>query len=192
MLKEKNEEIERLAEAKRILTRRLEELEAEIKLLRDCIKIVDEELVKRSFISADKLIEKKSAIEEGEKREVEYAKITYKDKEGERKIATIYFEETKKVMRIKVEEKIPSNVSLLQNFLINGVLEKMKAEDEERVDRGEIKPEETLNYMVKKDGDYISEIIINNVISEDRKIRIRNASKWTFTRVYEKIKGVEQ
>ncbi|MCR6623743.1 MAG: hypothetical protein NDF58_04195 [archaeon YNP-LCB-024-027] len=192
MLKEKNEEIERLAEAKRILTRRLEELEAEIKLLRDCIKIVDEELVKRSFISADKLIEKKGAIKEGEKREVEYAKITYKDKEGERKIATIYFEETKKVMRIKVEEKIPSNVSLLQNFLINGVLEKMKAEDEERVDRGEIKPEEALNYMVKKDGDYISEIIINNVISEDRKIRIRNASKWTFTRVYEKIKGVEQ
>jgi hypothetical protein len=192
MLKEKNEEIERLAEAKRILTRRLEELEAEIKLLRDCIKIVDEELVKRSFISADKLIEKKSAIKEGEKREVEYAKITYKDKEGERKIATIYFEETKKVMRIKVEEKIPSNVSLLQNFLINGVLEKMKAEDEERVDRVEIKPEEALNYMVKKDGDYISEIIINNVISEDRKIRIRNASKWTFTRVYEKIKGVEQ
>jgi hypothetical protein len=46
--------------------------------------------------------------------------------------------------------------------------------------------------MIKKDGDYISEIIINNVISEDRKIRIRNASKWTFTRVYEKIKGVEQ
>jgi hypothetical protein len=60
------------------------------------------------------------------------------------------------------------------------------------VDRGEIKPEEALDYMIKKDGDYISEIIINNVISEDRKIRIRNASKWTFTRVYEKIKGVEQ
>ncbi|MCR6668572.1 MAG: hypothetical protein NDF51_01040 [archaeon YNP-WB-040] len=192
MLKKRNEEIERLAEAKRILTRRLEELEAEIKLLRDCIKIIDEELVKRSFISADKLIEKMEAIEGGGKKEVEYAKITYKDKEGEKRIATIYFEETKKVMRIKVEEKIPSNVPLLQNFLISGVLEKMKTEDEERVDRGEIKPEEALNYMIKKDGDYISEIIINNVISEDRKIRIRNASKWTFTRVYEKIKGVEQ
>jgi hypothetical protein len=191
MLKERNEEIERLAEAKRILTRRLEELEAEIKLLRDCIKIIDEELVKRSFISADKLIEKVEAIEGRGGREVEYAKITYKDKEGEKRIATIYFEETKKVMRIKVEEKIPSNVPLLQNFLISGVLEKMKAEDEERVDRGEIKPEEALNYMIKKDGDYISEIIINNVISEDRKIRIRNASKWTFTRIYEKIKGVE-
>jgi hypothetical protein len=191
MLKERNEEIERLAEAKRILTRRLEELEAEIKLLRDCIKIIDEELVKRSFISADKLIEKGEAIEGRGGREVEYAKITYKDKEGEKRIATIYFEETKKVMRIKVEEKIPSNVPLLQNFLISGVLEKMKAEDEERVDRGEIKPEEALNYMIKKDGDYISEIIINNVISEDRKIRIRNASKWTFTRIYEKIKGVE-
>ncbi|MCC6017984.1 MAG: hypothetical protein LM601_03100 [Candidatus Verstraetearchaeota archaeon] len=191
MLKERNEEIERLAEAKRILTRRLEELEAEIKLLRDCIKIIDEELVKRSFISADKLIEKVEAIEGRGGREVEYAKITYKDKEGEKRIATIYFEEMKKVMRIKVEEKIPSNVPLLQNFLISGVLEKMKAEDEERVDRGEIKPEEALNYMIKKDGDYISEIIINNVISEDRKIRIRNASKWTFTRIYEKIKGVE-
>ncbi|MCR6692226.1 MAG: hypothetical protein MRT15_07530 [archaeon YNP-LCB-003-016] len=191
MLKERNEEIERLAEAKRILTRRLEELEAEIKLLRDCIKIIDEELVKRSFISADKLIEKREAIEGRGKREVEYAKITYKDKEGEKRIATIYFEEMKKVMRIKVEEKIPSNVPLLQNFLISGVLEKMKAEDEEKVDRGEIKPEEALNYMIKKDGDYISEIIINNVISEDRKIRIRNASKWTFTRIYEKIKGVE-
>jgi len=191
MLKDRNEEIEKLAEAKRVLTRRLEELEAEIKLLRSCIRIVDEELIKRSFISANKLIEKREVLGESEKREVEYAKITYKGREGESKIATIYFDEARKIMRIKVEEKIPSNAPLLQNFLINGVLEKMRIEDEGRVDRGEIKPEEALNYIIKKDGDYVNEIIVNNVMSEDRKIRIRNASKWTFTRLYEKIKGVD-
>lgn len=186
-----SKDLERLAEAKKVLTQKLEELEMEIRMIKECIKILDEELVKKSFISAEKLIEQKEkeVIKEVASYEKEYAKITYRDVSGEKSIARIYIDEKKKRMKIKIEEEIPVEASLIKNFLINGVLEKMKMEDEERVDKGEIKPDEALTYTLKIDGNKLKEIIIDNIDKEERRIRVRNAVKWAFTRLYESMKG---
>lgn len=186
-----SKDLERLAEAKKVLTQKLEELEMEIRMIKECIKILDEELVKKSFISAEKLIEpkEKEVIKEVASYEKEYAKITYRDVSGEKSIARIYIDEKKKRMKIKIEEEIPVEASLIKNFLINGVLEKMKMEDEERVDKGEIKPDEALTYTLKIDGNKLKEIIIDNIDKEERRIRVRNAVKWAFTRLYESMKG---
>lgn len=186
-----SKDLERLAEAKKVLTQKLEELEMEIRMIKECIKILDEELVKKSFISAEKLIEpkEKEVIKEVASYEKEYAKITYRDVSGEKSIARIYIDEKKKRMKIKIEEEIPVEASLIKNFLVNGVLEKMKMEDEERVDKGEIKPDEALTYTLKIDGNKLKEIIIDNIDKEERRIRVRNAVKWAFTRLYESMKG---
>ncbi|MEM0103756.1 MAG: hypothetical protein QW743_02790 [Candidatus Methanomethylicia archaeon] len=186
-----SKELEKLAEAKKILTQRLEELEIEIRMIRECIKILDEELLKKSFISAEKLIEsrEKEVIKEVASYEKEYAKITYRDVSGEKSIAKIYIDEKMKRMKIKIEEEIPAEASLIKNFLISGVLEKMKLEDEERVDKGEIKPDEALTYTLKTDGNKLKEIIIDNIDKEERRVRVRNAAKWAFTRLYESIRS---
>lgn len=188
-----SKDVEKLAEAKRILMQKFEALEAEIKLIQECIKILDEELVKKSFISAEKLVKTegkegvKDALKyEGEK---EYAKITYKDVTGEKSIAKIYVNENAKKMRIVIESNISAEASLIKNFLIGGVLEKMRKEDEERVDKGEIKASEALTYDLKVDGNRLREIVISNIDREERRIRIRNASKWALTRLYESVKG---
>lgn len=184
--------IEKLAEAKKLLTKRLEELKNEIEIIEECIKIVDEQLVKRSFISAEKLVESKREKVEGkpEIEEKEYAKITYRNTRGEKTLAKIFVNEKMKIMRIKIEENIPVDAPLLQNFLINGVIKKMQLDDEGKVDRGEIKAEEALKYKLNVNGNMINEIVIENISDEERRIRIRNAAKWTFTRLYENIRGV--
>ncbi|MEM2813965.1 MAG: hypothetical protein QXO74_07215, partial [Candidatus Methanomethylicia archaeon] len=117
-----SKELEKLAEAKKILTQRLEELEIEIRMIRECIKILDEELLKKSFISAEKLIEsrEKEVVKEVASYEKEYAKITYRDVSGEKSIAKIYIDEKMKRMKIKIEEEIPAEASLIKNFLISG------------------------------------------------------------------------
>ncbi|MEM3615478.1 MAG: hypothetical protein QXX09_02390 [Candidatus Methanomethylicia archaeon] len=196
MVKERSEEekLEKLAETKRILTKKLEEMEMEIKLIQECLKAIDEELVKKSFVTAEKLVEiGGEKVSEGGKteelKEKEYVKITYKDREMETVIARIYIDEKGNLMKIKLEQRIPINASLIQNFLINGVLEKMRIEDEEKVDKGELRGEEALKYYLERDGEILKEIKIINVKSEERKIRIRNAAKWTFTKIYEKTIG---
>ena len=76
-----------------------------------------------------------------------------------------------------------------QAFLLSRVLEQMKKRDEEAVKRGEIMPEEVLSYEVVIEKDIIKEIIITNYGDERRLREIRTSSRWTFEKMYEKIRS---
>jgi len=178
----KEEELKQLAEAKKTLTSLIKKLEKELELLQACISIVDQALIKRSFTTAEKLIERekpKKEIVELEWKEL--PPIAYRIGRSEVTLARVY--EKDKDLRIVPKIKFNINTPPFESFLIKRVLEKMKEKDAELA----LPPDKAIDFEVKLDGDIIKELIIKNIMDEDRKVSIRNAAKWTFARMYEKL-----
>ena len=174
---------EMLAEAKKILTEFLEEKERELQLIRECLKIINEELGKRSFVTAEKLIIKPE--EEWKKT----SSITYRQGRREVLLAEVYIDRDGRNLKIEPKIKLNINTPPFQSFLLERVLNKMKEKDNMKVLYGEINPNEAIKYEVKTEDDMIKEIIIKNILSDERMMSIRNAVRWTFSRMYEKIGG---
>ena len=175
-------ELKQLAEAKKILTSLIEKLESELELLRACVSIVDEALIKKSFTTAEKLIEREEVKEEVVEPEWrELPPITYRVGKSEVTLAKVYARERE--LRIIPKIKFSINTPPFESFLIKRVLEKMRQKDEELA----LPPNKMINYEVKLEGDAIKELVIRNIIGEDRFVSIRNAAKWTFARMYEKL-----
>ena len=62
----------------------------------------------------------------------------------------------------------------------------MKTKDVEKVNHGQIKESESLNYQVDDDNGLIKNILINNYREKERINEIFNTSTWVFTRMIEK------
>jgi hypothetical protein len=79
------------------------------------------------------------------------------------------------------------NTPPFKSFFLNRILEGMKTKDIEKVNNGQIKESELLNYQIDEDNNgLIKRIIINNYRENDRLNEIFNTSAWVFTRMVEK------
>ena len=177
-------ELERLADAKKVIEKQIEEIETEITLLRECLKLIDKELSKKSFITAEKLVEEKQRKEEW----TESINITYRHEKEEVLLAKIYINREKREMKIVPELKFSKGIPPFQSFLINRVLEKMKEKDEEQRLENEVRDRRIFEYEVITDNDTIKWISIKNIAVDERIISVKNAVRWTFSRMYEKMK----
>lgn len=191
--------VKELAEAKALLERRIEQLENELRLLKLLTKLIDQALSQVSFKPASELItEKKEVtrkiseekeipeerIERKPKREILLMKYPIISKEGEN-IAEVYIYKNKIVVRPFI--KFTKNASPFRSFLIERFLKRKKREDESRVVRGEILPEEAFDYEIIEDEDgCVKELIIKNYKEEELR-ELRNVIRWTLLRV-ERIK----
>ena len=99
-----------------------------------------------------------------------------------------------KISQITVEispvEGINLNVNTppFKSFFLNRILEGMKSKDMEKLNNGQIKESELLNYHIKEDSNgLIKRIIINNYRENERLNEIFNTSAWVFTRMIEKV-----
>ena len=177
--------LEELAEIKKTLSRKLEKLERQMEILRECIQLIDKKLVEKSFTTAEKLIitptEKVVKAEEKEELGEEIATITFRKST----LAKIY--KHKSTIRIIPSKNVKFKITTppFKIFFINKVLEGMRRKDEQLVETGELMPDEMIQYEVKTKNDIIREIVIRNV-KEDRVNSIKGAARWTFTRMYEK------
>lgn len=93
------------------------------------------------------------------------------------------------ILHILPDESKQFNINTppFDSFLINRVLLKMKQKDEEFVKNGVMIPEETFSYDIITEGDLLKEIIIKNVDS-DRLKELRSSVRWTFEKMFEKIR----
>lgn len=176
------ENLEELAELKKILSRKLEKLEKQIRTIKECIQLIDKQLIEKTFTTAEKLVKtipEKAIVEEELGEEI--ATITFRKEI----LAKIYKHE--KTIKIIPSEKIKFKITTppFTVFFINKVLEGMKKKDEQLIENREIMPDEAIQYEVKTENDIIKEVIIRNV-REDRINSIKGAARWTFTRMYEK------
>jgi hypothetical protein len=103
-------------------------------------------------------------------------------------LALIYFD--KQGMHVMPDEskKFSANTPPFSNFLVEKVFAKMQEKDSELVRTGQLKPEKMFSYTIVRQDDLIKEITIKNV-DEERLKELKSSIRWTFEKMYEKIKG---
>ena len=103
-------------------------------------------------------------------------------------LALIYFD--KQAMHVLPDESknFSVNTPPFSNFLVERVFAKMQEKDSELVRMGQLTADKMFSYNIVREGDLIREIIIRNV-DEERLKELKSSIRWTFEKMYEKIKS---
>jgi len=184
------EKIKKIAELREMLEERTKSLEAELEGMRILLDFINNLLLEKSFKRAKEIAKPVSPIPpEAKPKPVPIKKevrtIPLKTGTGEL-LANIHVEDG--VMRIlpAPDKKFNVNTPPFTAFLVNRILEKMRERDQELTREGRIMPDEAFSYNIKKDGDILQEIIIQN-FNFSREREIRSATRWTLEKMYEKM-----
>jgi len=183
--------VKSLADLKKYLEDKLSALTAEVENLRLLIRLVDEALAKASFKPASALEVAKEVMQQVpplQPRGLETETlILASSRMGNRLLGKMYIGEG--YLRIVPAQDLELNVNIppFRQFLVEKVLEEMRKKDREAAERGEIKDDEAMDYEVKTRGDTLTEIFVRNVVDERRVRELKNAVRWTFERMVEKM-----
>ena len=103
-------------------------------------------------------------------------------------LALIYFE--KQAIHVLPDESknFTANTPPFTNFLVEKVLNKMQEKDVELVKAKQLAADKMFSYNIVREGDLIREIVIKN-IDEERLKELKSSIRWTFEKMYEKMKG---
>jgi len=103
-------------------------------------------------------------------------------------LALIYFE--KEAIHVLPDESknFTANTAPFTNFLVEKVLNKMKEKDAELAKTKQLATEKMFSYNIVQEGDLIREIVIKNV-DEERLKELKSSIRWTFEKMYEKMKS---
>ena len=106
---------------------------------------------------------------------------------NEEPLALMYFE--KQSIHVMPDESKNFSVDTppFSNFLVEKVFAKMQEKDKELVRLGQLTPDKMFSYNIVREGDLIREIIIKNV-DEERVKELKSSIRWTFEKMYEKMK----
>ena len=103
------------------------------------------------------------------------------------RIATMLVEQGRLHVTPEPNVRLDANSAPLRSFLVGKVLESMQAKDKEAATSGTIQPEAILNYSVEQEEGMLKAIHVENYGDERRLLELKNAIRWTFRRMYEKI-----
>lgn len=104
-------------------------------------------------------------------------------------LATATFTETGVEITPANGIKLNVNTQPFKSFFLNRILEGMKARDVEKINRGEMKVSESLDYQIEEKNGAINKILISNYRDKERLNEIFNTSTWVLTRMIEKNDG---
>jgi len=82
------------------------------------------------------------------------------------------------------------NTPPFSNFLVDKVFAKMQEKDSELVKAEQLTQDKMFSYNIVREGDLIREIIIRNA-DEERIKELKSSIRWTFEKMYEKMKGAQ-
>jgi hypothetical protein len=186
--------VKSLADLKKYLEDKLSALTAEVENIKLLIKLVDEALAKASFKPASALEVAKEVAPQAppppapQTRGLETETlILASSRMGNKLLGKMYIGEG--YLRIIPAQDLELNVNVppFRQFLVEKVLEEMRRKDREAAERGEVRESEVLDYEVKTKGDVLTEIFVKNVVDEKRIRELKNAVRWTFERMLEKM-----
>ena len=176
--------MKQLVEIKSFFEKRVNELEKEASMLRSLLEIADKVLAEKSF----RKVEISKEPEKNKKTKTYEETILIKTADGTL-LAEIHLDDN----RLKV---IPSsninfdvNSPPFKSFLINRILEQMHVKDIDLTKKGKMNVDKIFDYKIDQLDDYLKEINIENYGDERRLFELRNAIRWTFRRMHEKITG---
>ncbi len=103
-------------------------------------------------------------------------------------LALIYFE--KQAIHVLPDESknFSVNTPPFTNFLVEKIFTKMQEKDAELVKAKQLATDKMFSYNIVREGDLIREIVIKN-IDEERLKELKSSIRWTFEKMYEKMKG---
>jgi hypothetical protein len=177
-------ETKKLLHFRQSLENRIDLLDQEIKDLKKAIQNIDKVIVSQGFKQPLPLIKPQEAKQIITKPD-DGISITSKD-------GTI-------LGKLKIEEKnlrfIPSlnfkfteNIPPFKSFLIDRVLENMKTTDKIRANNNEIDSDVILDFNIEITDEKIGNLFIENFGGERRLQEISSSLRWTFDKMYEKLR----
>ena len=103
-------------------------------------------------------------------------------------LALMYFD--KQTIHVYPDEtkNFTVNTPPFTNFLVEKVFSKMQEKDKELVRLGQLTAEKMFAYNIVREGDQIREIVIKNV-DDERLKELKSSIRWTFEKMYEKMKS---
>ncbi len=194
---------------KQRLEKRIARLEAETKELHSSLDVVNSILLEKGFkrgnlkeveeaaTSANELAVEVPAEEPFRSRESKPSGYQGGEPENviplktinEESLAIIYIEKDNSIHVLPDESKHFSvNTPPFSNFLVERVLAKMQDKDSELVRLKQLTPDKMFRYNIVREGDLIREIVIMNA-DEERFKELRSSIRWTFDKMYEKMKS---
>jgi len=174
-----------MAELKALLERRVEELETELNGIRAMLEFLNSALLAEGFKRASL---PKTAVSELTipERTFEGEAVPIKTIMGEL-LANLYIKGERLRLVPAATMEFSVDTPPFKSFLIDRVLEKMKAKDRELIEEGRLQPDKALRYTVSAEDGFIHEIVVDNVTKE-RLQELKSTIRWTFEKMYEKIK----
>ena len=103
------------------------------------------------------------------------------------RIASMLVEQGRLSVTPEPNLQLDANSAPLRSFLVGKVLESMQAKDKEAAVSGTIQPEAILSYSVEQEEGMLRAIHVENYGDERRLLELKNAIRWTFRRMYEKV-----
>jgi len=194
------ERMRRLIEFKGKLTKRVEELETELKDTQATLDTVNLILLEKGFKRADTIRE--TCAPQTASPEKEYTvepeetfpepgtppeSVTQLRTASGELLAELHVTENSLRALPTADKNFDVNTPPFNQFLIERVLMKMQERDSELVRVGQLPPEDALSYTIVRDGDLIREICITNV-DQERLRELRSSIRWTLEKMHEKTK----
>lgn len=181
-----SEKIKKIAKLRAFLEKRIGAMEEEVDGLKTLLELVDSTLVKEGFKRAEILklpqpSPKKTTTPIKLKKGVPIKTIT-----GDH-LAQLYFEKDSMEVVFAEDKNFDINTPPFNSFLVERVLAKMQEKDKQAANKGEIAPENILNYDIKRDGNIVRKIDIRN-IKPGRSRELKSSIRWTLEKMYERIK----
>ena len=180
----------KLADLKAFLEKNIKQNKEELAALQSYLEVVDTLLAERSFrkieipVSHIEQIRKSAANAPVPALGAITVPVTTND--GVR-IASMLVEQTRLDVIPESNIRLDANSPPLRSFLVGKVLESMQAKDKEAAASGTIQPEAILSYSVELDEGILKAIRVENYGDERRLLELKNAIRWTFRRMYEKV-----
>lgn len=180
----KAQETRRLLQFRETIERRMAEVEAEAADLRAAMEAIDNMIVSGGFRTpevpeaAPQPVPQPEAVDEG-------MSVTSKDGAvlGRMRVEgkTLIFEPMQ-------EYEFRTDIPPFQSFLVERVLANMSSTDRERAANGEIDQSEILEYQVVEEDGVLESLHVSNYGGERRLREINSSLRWTFDKMYDKIR----
>jgi len=185
------ERIKKIAELRELLEERVKNLESELEGFRVLLDFINNLLLEKSFKRVEEIAKPPEVAPPpptpplpAEHRKV--IVILLKTGAGEL-LANLHIDDGSMRIVPESDKKFNVNTPPFTAFLVERILVKMQESDQEASRRGEMMPNEVLSFNIEKDGDIIREITIRNITTQ-REREVRSAVRWTFEKMYEKMK----
>jgi hypothetical protein len=185
----KEQETKRLLQFKETMEQRMTELEAEAADLRAAMAAIDKMIVTEGFRKptvpkADPQPAPRTETPQPESFE-EGMSVTSKDGAV---LGRMRVEGKDLVFEPQPEYEFKTDIPPFQSFLVERVLANMSSTDRERAANGEIDQSEILEYEVVEEDGVVRMLQVRNYGGERRLREINSSLRWTFDKMYDKIR----